>query len=224
MPEEPPTARTVAGPPSAPPAPAAGIPPGVRAMLERTDAPPDEYLVYDRRTGTVLYRYSIHRAAPASRAAPAGAALLQQPDGSGVTTALTQLLGDRLPDVGIVLVDADQARSDCRVDPDTEQVLPRPRLVLSADRPALEGDGKDTTRISVTVVDGDGAVVTGCSHRVRVTTTRGKLSLPRGEVDLHDGAAEMSLRSVDETVPAVRLRAESMDGDCAPGRLTLEFR
>jgi hypothetical protein len=184
----------------------------------------DEYLVYDRRTGTVRFRYSVYRPTAAAGAPLPGSALLQETDATAPTATLAALVGGALSDVGMVLVDADQARSACRVDPETEQVVPLPRLVLSADRAELEGDGEDTARIAVSVVDADGTVLGDRTDTVRVTTSRGKLSSPGGVVVLRDGAAEISLRSVPETVPAVYVRAESQDGGSVPGRLTLEFR
>ncbi len=195
--------------------------------LPRVDAaaqpspPPLQYLVYDRGTGTVLYRYSLHRIAGADGKEPSDDQVVAGARGAG---ALPGGSVSSIPDVGVVrLEDGTALLRDVRVDPDTGRLVPRPRLRLTADRRELQGDGEDSTTITVTVTDGDGRVLRDRHDTVKVATSRGRLSNRGGIVDLREGTGAVTLRSVAETVSSVSVSARTLTGDCTPHSISLEF-
>jgi hypothetical protein len=109
------------------------------------------------------------------------------------------------------------------VDVANRRIVPKPRLVLKADKREVVGDGFDSTIIEIRAVDEHGHRVHTVNDRIKVTTTRGKLSERGGLVALDEGRASIILTSVAETVDHVRVGATSLTGACAGGDLTLEF-
>jgi hypothetical protein len=109
------------------------------------------------------------------------------------------------------------------VDTVNRRLVAPPRLVLSADRTELAGDGQDSVDLAITVVGEDGQVVEGAAGTVKVETSRGKLSARGGRAELAGGCATITLTSVNETVSRVRVRASLPGQPCLPARLDLEF-
>lgn len=109
------------------------------------------------------------------------------------------------------------------VDTVNRRLVAPPRLVLSADRTELAGDGQDSVDLAITVVGEDGQVVEGAAGTVKVETSRGKLSARGGRAELAGGCATVTLTSVNETVSRVRVRASLPGQPCLPARLGLEF-
>jgi hypothetical protein len=179
------------------------------------------YLLFRRSTGSVVGQYS-RQTVDAAEAAP------QERDGilaMAAASGALQAIGVDQADIdAVVLDDPTLARdADLRVDPDTRRLVPLPRLTLTADRRELTGDGEDAVPIGISIVDADGNPLRDRSDTIRVITTRGKLSTQGGFVELRDGVGEITLRSVPETVPVVRVTASSPTGGCVQGTLQLEF-
>jgi hypothetical protein len=109
------------------------------------------------------------------------------------------------------------------VDVTHRKIVPKPALVLTADKRELAGDGRDSAKIEVRAVDAHGEPLRTVKDTIKVTVTRGKLSARGGVVDLVEGRATITLTSVAETVAYVRADATSLSGTCARGYLTFEF-
>jgi hypothetical protein len=109
------------------------------------------------------------------------------------------------------------------VDHVNRRLMAPPRVVLSADRTELAGDGQDSANLSITVVGEDGQVVESATGTVQVETSRGKLSVRGGRVELSAGRADVTLTSVNETVRQVLVRAAVPGQPYSPAELTLEF-
>jgi hypothetical protein len=116
-----------------------------------------------------------------------------------------------------------RSRAPMLVDPVNRRLVAPPRLVLAADRTELAGDGQDSVELAITVVDQDDRVLEGTAGTVKVETSRGKLSVRAGQVDLAGGHATVTLTSANETVSRVRVRASLPGQPCLPARLDLEF-
>ena len=113
--------------------------------------------------------------------------------------------------------------SPTMVDVKHMKIVAKPKLVLSAGKKEIVGDGQDSTEIEIKVVGATGRAVHTVDDQIKITTTRGRLSARAGIVDLVQGRATITLTSVNETVSEVRVRALSVSGACASGALTLEF-
>jgi hypothetical protein len=109
------------------------------------------------------------------------------------------------------------------VDVRHQKIVPKPALRLQTDKRELAGDGKDNAEISISIVGPDGKVVADNKAKVKVTTTRGKLSERGGIVELKKGRGAITLTSVDETVASVVVRAAATDGSAASAQLVVEF-
>ncbi|MGK5114716.1 hypothetical protein [Geodermatophilus sp. CPCC 205506] len=183
---------------------------------------PVVHVLYDRASGAVLGRYSRYSVGDGGYAeldeesvlaVARDAGLL--PDGAVSADA----------DVGVLAVaDPTEAMAtDVWVDPGSGRLAPRPQLAVTADRRQLEGDGEDSVVVTVSARDAHGRLLDDRTDRVRVSTTRGKLAERGGLVQLRGGIAEITLRSVAETVALVTVAAEDLDGRYARGTLDLEF-
>jgi hypothetical protein len=102
-------------------------------------------------------------------------------------------------------------------------LVAQPKLSLTSDKPELEGNGEDRATITITVLNADGAPIRDFKDKIKVTTTRGKLSARGGIVDLVDGGATVVLTSSAETVSSVRVQATAVDAVCAAAYVELEF-
>ncbi len=110
-----------------------------------------------------------------------------------------------------------------RVDLKTRVLAEKPTLSLKADKTEIVGDGADSLQIEIQAVDKDGKPVRSLDDKVKVVTSRGKLSARGGLVDLVQGQASITLTSVNETVSRVVVRASSIAGACSTGEVRLEF-
>ena len=102
-------------------------------------------------------------------------------------------------------------------------LVAQPKLSLTADKREIEGNGEDSATITITVSGADGAPIRDFKDKIKVTTTRGKLSARRGIVDLVDGSATVLLTSATETVSTVRVQATAVTAVCAGAYVDLEF-
>jgi hypothetical protein len=204
---------------------AAGEPPAIpeESSAIRPTQSPVVHLLYDRATGAVLGRYSLYRVGDGGYA---------ELDEETVLTVAREagLVPDAAPsadvvDVGVLAVaDPTEAMAtDVWVDPGTHRLATRPQLSVTADRRQLEGDGEDSVVVTVSARDADGTLLEDRTDRLRVSTTRGKLAERGGLVQLHGGTAQITLRSVAETVALVTVAADGLDGRYTRGTLDLEF-
>ncbi len=203
---------------------AAGEPPAIpeESSAIRPTQSPVVHLLYDRATGAVLGRYSLYRVGDGGYAELDEESVLTVAREAGLVPHATPS-GD--VDVGVLAVaDPTEAMAtDVWVDPGTHRLAARPRLSVTADRSQLEGDGEDSVVVTVSARDADGTLLEDRTDRLRVSTTRGKLAERGGLVQLRGGTAEITLRSVAETVALVTVAAESLDGRYTRGTLDLEF-
>jgi hypothetical protein len=102
-------------------------------------------------------------------------------------------------------------------------LVAQPKLSLTTDKREIQGDGKDNVKIGLEILSANGEPIHQFKCQIKVTTTRGKLSVRGGVVDLADGAAAITLTSVPETVSNVRVEATVLNALCAGGRVDLEF-
>jgi hypothetical protein len=109
------------------------------------------------------------------------------------------------------------------VDPVHGKLVAKPRLALSADKLQLAGDGQDTAKIEISVLDESGNAMSGASGAVKITTERGRLADRGGVVNLSQGRAATTLTSVNETVSRVRVSAASLDGSFCSAHVDFEF-
>jgi hypothetical protein len=125
--------------------------------------------------------------------------------------------------IAVETSDADLDRAPLMVDPTKRKLVPRPSLRLTAKKSQLTGDGQDSTEIEVSALDGHGKHQSSAKGKIKVSTTRGKLSARGGIVDLKGGRATITLTSVGETVNNVRLVATALDHPYTSGQLDVEF-
>ena len=109
------------------------------------------------------------------------------------------------------------------VDSATRKLVPKPKLHLKATKPVIAGDGEDSTTLEISTVDASGRHLGELSGKVKVATTRGKLSARGGIVELNRGRASLTLTSANETVGVVHVSATAIDRAYAAARLELEF-
>lgn len=180
------------------------------------------YVVYDKETGRAVGRYRRYdMASDTFSECDAGEVLGFFAESDSVLGAVT----DGAPDNLDVLETNQPIASlrSLRVETQAKRLVEQSRLHLAADRDELEGDGADTAQLSLTVYDRHGQVDSSREGRVRVTTTRGKLSARGGVVDLKEGRASLTLTSVPETVQRVIVRAAMMDGSAQKAEIALAF-
>jgi hypothetical protein len=193
------------------------------------DVPPlsptgTQYVVFDRETGRIVGTYGVLEAGT-------GVYREQSEDEirelfAGSTPGAAEL--DTAPALGVLGIDVQQgaigvSMPELRVDPSEGQLVPRPRIQLSADRDSITGDGEDSAHITIRVTDAEGVPDQAFSGEVRVSTTHGRLSEPGGRVTLGDGAATITLTSTPETIDRVLVTARDTRQLAVTGTLRLEF-
>jgi hypothetical protein len=141
----------------------------------------------------------------------------------GIVAKLTDGDASNLDFIRVDGAAADGRLAPQMVDTASRRLVPRPRLVLSADKKEIAGDGQDSVDINVQVTGEDGQAVGGAAGAVKVTTTRGKLSARGGVVNLSDGHGTVTLTSANETVSQVRVTASALDQPYTSAILDLEF-
>lgn len=175
------------------------------------------YLIYDRDSGRIL---GSHRSIDGET----GAAIPLTPEqvlaGSGLLGS-----GKNLAGAAVIAADADDLNlpNGLRVDPARQALVQRGRIELRADRQEIAGDGKDQAQLTIRVLHADGSLDTSYAGPIKVSTERGRLDAKAGLVEVKGGQGRIALRSVDETLDAVRLRAVDPRQECAPGSCTLAF-
>jgi hypothetical protein len=183
------------------------------------------YVAFDKRTGRILHTHS-RFSVEANRHVEVPEEDLRQMLANDASL-LAGLTDQDLANLDILKVGPHDAvpgsGGQIMVDVAHRRIVPKPRLVLAADKREIVGDGYDSATIEIRAVDADGELLRTVEDRIKVTVTRGRLSVRGGLVDLDEGRATITLTSVNETVDNVRVGATSLTGACASGYLTLEF-
>lgn len=176
------------------------------------------YIIYDRDSGRIL---GSHRSIDGSTGAAQALTPEQVLADSGLLHDARRLAG------GAAVIEADPATlnlpNGLRVDPARKALVQRGRIELRADRPEIAGDGKDKAQLTIRVLHADGSLDTSYQGRIKVSTERGRLDAKGGLVEVKGGQGKVALRSVDESLDAVRLRAADLNHEYAPGACTLAF-
>ena len=182
------------------------------------------HYVYDKVSGRVLHRHAAYNAeAGQYEEVPAEEVRALALEGG---EALLNRVTDRNPENLDVLTvrDAPLTRTGrLLVDLREKKLVAASIIVLTPDRYEVAGDGKDTVKIGIEVVDEAGQRVKDFDGPVKVTTFRGKLSTRGGVVDLKKGVGAIELTSVAETVSRVKISAVCLRGTCEPGQADVEF-
>jgi hypothetical protein len=113
--------------------------------------------------------------------------------------------------------------ADLIVDLHNKKVVQKPRIKLASDKQELEGNGKDSTKLSVDIVDDNNTIITAYNDIIKITTSRGKLSERGGLVQIKEGKGQLTLLSVQETVDRVKIKAECLRGGCQTAQMELSF-
>jgi len=182
------------------------------------------YAGYDKATGLIVHTHSLF-SVPQNRFVeiPLEDLKARFSKNKEIVAKLSDRDPENLDYVKLEPTDAGEGSGPVMVDPVQRKLVPRPSLAVSADKSQLAGDGQDSAKIEIAVLDGNGNALTGASGAVTVTTGRGKLSDRGGVVTLVNGRATTTLTSVNETVKRVRVSAASPDGLFLSGHVDLEF-
>lgn len=187
------------------------------SMIERL------YVVFDKNTGRIVHRQSRYDVEAGTHVEiPAEEVLALAREAAGLDPGGGDKAGADLAVLELADV-AEGATVQMRVNVPNKDLVRRPTLVVTPERRELEGDGSDTITVRITAADAQGRPVKDFGGPVRVTTTRGKLSARGGRLDLKDGAGEIRLTSVNETVGRVRIAARCAGGICVGGEAEVEF-
>ena len=182
------------------------------------------YAGYDKKTGQIIHTHSRFSVAENRFVEiPIDELVARFSTDPDIVARLTDRDSKNLDFIKVSTSEHDQSQGPMMVDPTHRKLVPRPSLRLTTKKTQLAGDGKDSTEIEISAVDGHGKHQNDVSGEVRITTTRGKLSARGGVVKLTKGRATITLTSVNETVSNVRLTAAPVDGAHTAARLDLEF-
>ncbi len=174
-------------------------------------------ILFDRSTGKILGTHAVYDAEKGE---------YRMPTTEEAQAAFRRLLEGRTPDqVGMMEAEfptlSDQGRY--YIDTAKHHLVPKPQLRVQAERTQIEGDGKDSVEIKISVVNEAGEVMESFDGDLRVMTGRGRLSAPGGCIKADHGRASITLTSVAETVAQVSITVQDPLGRCAEGYLHLEF-
>jgi hypothetical protein len=193
--------------------------------LTAPEQPSIQYIIFDKKTGRILQRHSCFDVEKQAHVAVPH-------DELKAMFGKDALLASRATDRDLKNIDFLEVKRGSEalsltgaftVDVEKRQLVPLPTLTVGADKPELTGDGKDKAVLEIQAVDRDGKLIRTAEGKIKVTTTRGKLSEPGGVVQLVRGRAKIELTSAHETVSRVKVTARSLDGAFTAGQVTLEF-
>jgi hypothetical protein len=179
-------------------------------------------VVYDRVTGRILETHSTLVVAGATIKKPNLDELLGDARNDDFTLSSTTACNKENLAI-LELPSNDVAPLNMMVDVGSNTLVPKYRLLLSAKKTELEGDGKDTTEIQIEVVDSKQKHVAGFNADIEIRTSRGKLSERGGRLSLSGGKGKIQLTSVAETVSSVTLSARSLGTPCESAAIHLSF-
>lgn len=190
-------------------------------MHGKNSAPPPEacptYIVFDRKSGEIIGTYAIHEALTGRQGLRPRAEVLELFSG---------LLGDRkLEDVDVLETNLSPSRprNDLRVDVKAHCLAPMHKLQIEIPSREIRGDGQDGLELTIRLIDDQGQMIQDFAGDLVVTTTRGRLSVPRGRVKAEHGVARLKLTSTCETVERVRVSVRDPLGTCAGDTVLVAF-
>jgi hypothetical protein len=179
------------------------------------------YIVYDKVTGLPIGRH---------RQFDAVANKLVEVDEDEVLAlygsdeaAMQQVTDSDAANLAVIRTSLPLANAGRRMRVTRNRLVEQPHLVMVSDHDELEGDGEQSATLTIMLRDSKGKTLTRATDAVRVTTTRGKLSARGGLVELERGRATLSLRAAPETVQAVTVRCELVNGGAEPAEIRLSF-
>ena len=175
------------------------------------------YVLYNRSTGVILGTYAVFDAETESYRTPTS-----EEARSAFGNLLEEKTEDQVEMMEVSLPPHDDL-SGYYIDMESRQLSPMPHLQIQADRVELEGDGQDSVDLAIRVVDTSGNLLEYFSGDLRVTTTRGRLSIPGGRIKAEHGRASITLTSVAETIARVTVIVQDPSGCCLSGSTHLEF-
>jgi hypothetical protein len=174
------------------------------------------YILFDRSTGKIIGTHSLY---------DAGTRGYRERPIEEVRGAFGGLMRGAPEQHDILAVDLPlgQDLAGHYVDVKGPKLIAKPHIELKAERPQLQGDGKDSVQIQITIQDADGNAMDHFNGELRVTTTRGRLSTLGGRIKAERGRASIKLTSAAETVDKVFVCVRDLAGHCAQGTAYLEF-
>lgn len=186
--------------------------------------PGPHYIVFDNKTGRILQTHSRFNIEAQKN--------VEIPMEELTATfrkdryIIDRLTGRDEANLGVLVSTGDDPGPDSsrfKVDVEKHKLVLKPVLTVTAEKTEIAGDGEDSTKIEIQAVGEDGKPDRSLDDKLKVTTTRGKLSARGGIVEMRQGQASVTLTSVKETVDRVQVVVTSVEGTCGPGRLNLEF-
>jgi len=179
------------------------------------------FVIFDKKNGRILQTHSRYDVEKGQEVDVPVAELLKLVAGDRY---LRERVTDRDADnVDILKLEEDALLNNTVVDVRHRKIISKPLLQLKSDKREIAGDGHEQVEIQISLADDAGKALTDRNLKVKVTTTRGKLSERGGIVELKKGRGSITLTSVNETVSSVVVRATSVDGTAAPTQLVMEF-
>jgi len=175
------------------------------------------FVVFDPSKGEIIGTYAVY---------DAGTRSYRTPTLEEASNAFRDLLAERKVD-RIDILEADlpigTSHANYRIDVERRQLAMKPRLQVQADRTQIQGDGKDSVEIEISVVDDTSNVVESFNDELRVSTSRGHLSAPGGRIKAENGRANITLTSTIETVEHVGVFVRDPLERCITGSISVEF-
>jgi hypothetical protein len=179
------------------------------------------YIVYDKVTGVPIGRHQLFDAVANKYVEADEAEIIALYAGDdAMMQRVTEADAANLAVLKASLPDA-QGRMRMRVS--KNRLVEQPKLVMFSDKDELEGNGEDSATLTIMLQNDKGKAVAKAKDEVLVTTTRGKLSARGGLLNLQNGRATLTLRSVPETVQVVTVRCELVNGGAEPAEVRLAF-
>jgi hypothetical protein len=175
------------------------------------------YVVFDPSKGEIIGAYAVY---------DAGTRSYRTPTLEEASSAFRDLLAERKVD-RIDILEADlpigTSHAGYSVDVERRQLAKKPRLQVQADRTQIQGDGRDSVEIEISVIDEENNVVESFNNDLRVSTSRGRLSAPGGRIKVENGRASITLTSTMETVEHVHVLVRDPLERCTAGSISVEF-
>jgi len=175
------------------------------------------FVVFDPSKGETIGTYAVYDAATRS---------YRRPTLEEASSAFRDILTEKKID-RIDILEADLAIGTSsavyNVDVEGRQLVMKPQIRVQADRTQIQGDGKDSVKIEISVVDQANNLVESFNGDLRVSTSRGRLSAPGGRIKAENGKADITLTSSPETVEHVQVLVRDPLEQCITGSVSLEF-
>lgn len=192
-------------------------------MTNHSEKPAIVNLLYDKKTGRIVHKHTSYNVAKDEYGECGLKDLIELIQDDHITMNRVTDRDVKNLDVLILNEIPAESLSDLMVDVKTKQIIKRPKIKLSTDKREIAGDGKDSTIIHIEIVDEDDKLMRGFSGTIQVSTSRGKLSAPKGLVEINDGKGTIELTSINETVSRVEVTAQSFADVCRKGVIELQF-